>query len=74
LAGLAFLCGIRHGNYRLHHLSRHLTTSRSLERRLKAGPQHEQAWSQKTIVSLAFVAFLQSSHYLRSITALAGRL
>src|SRR5262249_8974083 len=28
-----------------------------LERRLKAGPQHEQAWSQKIIVSLAFVAF-----------------
>ena len=29
-----------------------------LERRLKAGPQHEQAWSQKIIVSLVFVAFL----------------
>ena len=29
-----------------------------LERRLKAGPQHERAWSQKIIVSLIFVAFL----------------
>jgi len=29
-----------------------------LERRLKAGPQHEQAGSQKIIVSLVFVAFL----------------
>jgi len=28
-----------------------------LERRLKAGPRHEQAWSQKIIVSLVFVAF-----------------
>src|SRR5215831_1070210 len=28
-----------------------------LERRLKAGPQHEQEWSQKIIVSLVFVAF-----------------
>jgi len=28
-----------------------------LERRLKAGPQHEQARSQKIIVSLVFVAF-----------------
>lgn len=28
-----------------------------LERRLKVGPQHEQAWSQKIIVSLVFAAF-----------------
>ena len=28
-----------------------------LERRLKAGPQHEQSWSQKIIVSLVYVAF-----------------
>src|SRR5215470_16494226 len=28
-----------------------------LERRLKAGPQHEKEWSQKLIVSLVFVAF-----------------
>jgi len=28
-----------------------------LERRLKAGPQHEREWSQKIIVSLVFLAF-----------------
>jgi protein-S-isoprenylcysteine O-methyltransferase Ste14 len=28
-----------------------------LERRLKAGPQHEKEWSQKIIVSLVFVGF-----------------
>jgi len=28
-----------------------------LERRMKAGPQYEQEWSQKIIVSLVFVAF-----------------
>src|SRR5262245_37471347 len=28
-----------------------------LERRLKAGPQHEREWSQKVIVSLVFLAF-----------------
>lgn len=29
-----------------------------LERRMKAGPQHEREWSQKIIVSLVFLAFL----------------
>jgi len=29
-----------------------------LERRMKAGPQHEREWSQKIIVSLVFFAFL----------------
>ena len=28
-----------------------------LERRLKAGPQHEREWSQKIIVSLVLLAF-----------------
>src|SRR5262245_6295406 len=28
-----------------------------LERRMKSGPQHEQEWSQKVIVSLVFLAF-----------------
>src|SRR5262252_10068513 len=31
-----------------------------LERRMKAGPQHEREWSQKIIVSLVFVAFFAS--------------
>jgi protein-S-isoprenylcysteine O-methyltransferase Ste14 len=31
-----------------------------LERRLKAGPQHEREWSQKIIVSLVFLAFFAS--------------
>jgi protein-S-isoprenylcysteine O-methyltransferase Ste14 len=31
-----------------------------LERRMKAGPQHEQEWSQKIIVSLVFLAFFAS--------------
>ncbi len=29
-----------------------------LERRMKAGPQHEREWSQKIIMSLVFLAFL----------------
>src|SRR5262252_8301964 len=28
-----------------------------LERRMKAGPQHEREWTQKIIVSLIFLAF-----------------
>src|SRR5262249_29532973 len=31
-----------------------------LERRMKAGPQHEREWSQKIIVSLVFVVFFAS--------------
>jgi protein-S-isoprenylcysteine O-methyltransferase Ste14 len=31
-----------------------------LERRMKAGPQHEQEWSQKIIVSLVFLVFFAS--------------
>src|SRR5262247_4182553 len=31
-----------------------------LERRMKAGPQHEQEWSQKIIVSLVLLAFFAS--------------
>src|SRR5262245_31286984 len=45
-----------------------------LERRLKAGPQHEQAWSQKIIVSLVFVAFFALIVVPALDTVLAGRL